>query len=308
MKVVTLAAAATLLFTISPARAVTNNDVVSQPPFQSIGDGPVYFIDYTCFKGLGSRTFVEFYFQIGFDQLQFIKHGKQFKASYQLEFRILDEHEKTVEQYKNRDDVIVGSFDLTKSRKKARVSQAGFTIPPGRYLIQTVLKDLDTQHSSAIRQEIHIREFEAEELDVSDLQFSQHIEPATEGSPYVKNQRYIEPNATRTFAHELSDIFVYFEIYNLVFDTPASNSQYTAEFTIFNQKGEQVGRVRRSHQKPGISAAHSLRLPVSSFFNGDYTLVLTVIDEDTQAAVVTSKGFTVLSYPVTLNEYEEWFY
>lgn len=284
--------------------AKTDKHTTQSPPFTSTGDGPMFYMDYACFKGVACKTYTEFYFQVGYDYLQFIKDKQKFKASYELDFTVLDNNQNSVQEYHSSDSFYVNDFDETVSRNKARVSQVGYSLEPGQYTIHMVVKDMETLYSSFIDKPVAIRSLNSKELQLSDIQFSQKIKLAEAGDAYIKNKRYIEPNAIRTFAHGLADIFIYFEIYNLSAPTPNTNSFYSALITIFDENGKQIGQVSRSHQKPGVDVAHSLRLPVDDFLNGNYTLNIQVTDEDGKSVAKNSKEFTVLSWPVTYNDYD----
>jgi len=284
--------------------AKTDKQSTQAPPFTSTGEGPMFYMDCACFKGVASKTYTEFYFQVGYDYLQFIKDGHKFKAGYELDFSVLDNNQNCVQEFHSSDSFYVNDFDETVSRRKARVSQVGYSLEPGQYTIRMVVKDLETLYSSFIDKPVSIRSFNSPELQLSDIQFSQKIKLAEDGDVYVKNKRYIEPNAIRTFAHGLADIFIYFEIYNLSAPATNTNSLYSALITIFDENGKQVGQINRSHQKPGIDVAHSLRLPVDDFLNGNYTLNIQATDEDGKLVAKSSKEFTVLSWPVTYNDYD----
>lgn len=311
MKKMSCFCAAIVFFTAlcSPGAASSSpkNDALTEAPFQSDGDGPLYYVDYTCFRGIEDKTYTEFYFQVGYNHLQFIKTApKEFKATYELELVVFDMNESRVERYHNVDTISVHDYEQTKSRTKARVCQTGYSLEPGNYIIQVTVKDLETLHTSYIREVIPVENYQSPKLQVSEIQFSQKIELAPPGRPYVKNQRYIEPNAIRTFAHGLADVFVYFEIYNLSLATENPKPTYSAEFVVYDAKGKKVGGITRYHQKPGDSAAHSLRLPVDNFLAGEYTLLIKVTDEDSGQTARTSKEFMIVSQPVTMTEFESW--
>lgn len=270
-------------------------------PIQSTGDGPVYYIDHASFQGLDNKTYVEFYIQIGHKDLQFYKNGNKFEAGYNLEFELQNSQGETVESHSSVDVFQVDTFTETISGKKARISLIAFTIDPGDYVVKSTLRDLETLRTTTITQSVIASDFSANELVISDLQLSQKIEPAPEGAPYVKNQRYIEPNAVRLFAHGLTDIYVYFEVYNLLQSETCSKNNYVAHFIIKREDGSTMAHLKRKHNKPGATSAHSIKLPIEHFQNGHYALTVRVEDGDTGNTSETSTSFTVLDTPVALN-------
>ncbi|MFQ5825451.1 MAG: hypothetical protein ACE5JB_15535 [bacterium] len=271
-------------------------------PFKSIGKGPNFYLDYTNFQGFDDDTFIEFYIQIGYQELQFFKHNKRFRAGYDLDLFVYDENDNTVEHYTNLDVFEVDSYSESQSTEKARVSLLGFSFNPGKYKIEVILRDIETHKSSKIERVFFARNYQSDNLQISDIQFSQKIVPAEEGQPYVKNQRYIQPNPIRTFAHGLADIYIYFEVYNLTYTENSENLNYTAYFIILDNKGKKIAQFQNIEKVPGKISAHSLKIPVDQFLSGNYILTVRILDEATGQTAETSKSFTVLDWPISLND------
>jgi len=277
-------------------------DLPTTLPFESTGEGPYFYIDYTNYSSTDDKTFVEFYMQIGYRELQFIKSGDRFQAEYDILFEIFDAKDNLVEQYKNLDHIKVNEFDETIDPKKARISSPGFILQPGTHTLKVSITDLETERTSSIDEKFEALNFEEDALSISEVQLSQKIEYTEESGPYIKNKRYIEPMAVRTFAHGLADINLYFEIYNLVKPGEENSTNYTAQFVIHNDNLEKVADFKRTHKKPGDTAAHSIKLPVDSFFSGKYLLTIRIIDNDTDAVVESTKEFTVVDWPSYLSQ------
>lgn len=271
-------------------------------PLKSVGEGPLFYVDYSNLKGIDNKTFVEFYVQIGYDELQFIKYNGRFQASYDLDFVIYDTGDNVIENYTTIDVFEVETFSETRSRDKARISLVAFSFEPGQYRIKALVTDVETQKTSVIEDAFVARSFDSQNLMISDIQLSQKIEPAQEGQPYVKNQRYIEPNAVRIFAHGVSDIHIYFELYNLAYSPKSENSTYTAVFIFHDGKGNKIAQFKRRQVKPGKTVAHSLKVPVEYFTGGTYTLTVHVQDNGTGQTAESSKSFTVVGSSISFYE------
>ncbi len=264
-------------------------------PFEAIGEGPRFYIDYSNFQGVDNLTYTEFYIQIGYNELQFIKYRKRFRSGYDLELSIVDENNTVVETFTNRDVFDVKTFDETKATKKARLSMVAFTFEPGTYSIRVQVKDQETQKTSEIEELFSAQDFKENKLHLSDIQFSQKIELCGDDRSFVKNKRYVEPYAVRVFANGSADIHLYFEIYNLTYQPEKLNYNYTAYFSIFNQETEKMKKFQQVHKIPGTTAAHSVRLNVDQFLGGEYDLTIRILDEATGQIVEMTKSFTVLS-------------
>lgn len=276
----------------------SKNSTQPTTPYEAIGEGPRFYIDYTNFQGVENLTYTEFYIQISYSDLQFIKYRKRFRSGYDIELSIVDENNKVVESYTNRDVFDVKTFDETKSTQKARLSMVAFTFEPGVYSIKVQVTDHETQKTSDIDQVFTATNFKENTLHLSDIQFSQKIELCNDSRPFVKNSRYIEPCPVRKFANGSADIYVYFEIYNLTYRPEKLNYNYTAYFSIFSKNTEKTTEFQQVHKIPGTTVAHSIKLNVDQFLGGEYDLTVRILDEATGQVVETTKGFTVLSSPI----------
>lgn len=274
-------------------------------PIRSDGAGPRFFLDYINLKGIDNLTFIEFYIQVSYDQLQFIRDGAGFKAGYELNFLIHDTEDRIVDRHSNVDEIKVRTFDETKARDKARVSQVGFSLQPKSYRILVTITDLETLHTSVIEKELEARNFESDTLMVSDIQLSTKITPAENGQPYVKNQRYVAPNVLRTFALEHSDLHLYFEVYNLKYSPENSGSTYTTYFIFKDSEGNPVAKFRRTNEKPGVTSAHSLKIPLEHFRPGQYQLTIEIRDDADARVAQSSETFMVLDQDFLEDTYME---
>ncbi len=272
-------------------------------PIVSTGDGPRFCLDYCNFQGVDNKTYVEFYVQVSYSELQFIKHKDRFKAGYHLKLTILDEFDQVVETQETNDQFQVDSFAETVSTQKARASLMAFTLKPTTYRVKALVRDLETMHATRIEQELQLGDFRAPNLLMSDIQLSSKIEPGEDGQPYVKNSRYILPNASRIFAHGLNEsIFIYFEVYNLLYDQLKPQATYTTRFTFLNGDGEPIASFARTHPKPGPTSAHSMKFPLSYFPNGNYKLIIQTRDDATGQTCESVRDFSVLDWSIALSE------
>lgn len=301
----------TFLVVMTSALASPSKPTQAPTPLTSNGEGPIFYIDFSNFQGDNENTFVEFYVQVSYDELQFIKQNGRFHAAYKLDFTVLTENDSLIEANQKIDTIDLDTYGETQSIQKARVMLLGYSLKPGAYKIKAQLQDVETQHSSVIEQVLNLKNFCTRELSISDIQLSQKIEPAENGLPYVKNSRYIEPNASRVFAHGLnSDIYLYFEVYNFVYVPGCDNSTYTAFIAFFDDEGKQVAQIQRKKQKPGDTSAHSMKFPIQSFKQGEYYVTIRVQDDVSGQSCESTRGFTVLeqSVDVTEIEVEKWLY
>lgn len=278
----------------SPTDTGTHSE---QVPLVSTGEGPMFWTDYANFQGTDHQTYVEFYIQVGYDDLQFIKHKDRFSAGYDIHLIVLDEQNNLVRECKHKDIFEVDTYSQTQDPQKCRVSLYSFNVDPAKYKFQVLIRDIETLKSSRIEGSLMAPDFDSANLSLSNIQLSQKIAPATTATgedPFIKNGQFVEPNPGRVFAHGLADMFIYFEVYNLNPITATSRSTYTAQFTIYDPEGQQIAQQSTRNQKPGTTAAHCVKLPIETIPSGRFKLVIDVRDDDTGQVAQTSTSFTIV--------------
>ncbi len=297
-----IAILATLVLLYS-ALASPSTNVDLNVPLTSNGDGPIFYLDYSSFKGVNDETFVEFYIQVSYNELQFIKKNGRFRADYEIDFAVLTENDSLIENHVSVDGIDLDTYSETQSDNKARVMLLGYSLAPKIYKIIARVTDCETRHSSVLEKVFAPKEYRSRQLISSDVQLSHKIEPAHNGQPYVKNSRYIEPNASRVFAHGVNpDIYIYFEVYNFAYIPNCENSTYTTTISFFDNAGNQIAQLNRVKEKPGDTCAHSMKFPLQKFKSGEYFVTIQVRDGLNGQVCETSKNFTIVDQPISVSE------
>ena len=292
----------------TPAFTKSDKSSRQETPFQSIGDGPDFYIDYANYRGLGDSTYVEFYLQVGYNSLQFIRDIRRFLASYELSFKLKDTTGATINEYLTSDSFNVDTFGETENSGRARVMLVGLNLTSGPYKMQATLYENETNRQSVISQNITVRDYSSSSLAMSDIQLSQKITPTTQSGPFVKNQRYVEPNAVRIFTRTRPDLYVYFEIYNLTYSASpdSDNYFYTCDFILTRENGSEIARFDQVERIPGRTSAHSLKIPLGGLPDGKYALKVITTDEANFRKTENIQKFTFLGMPLALASPDEF--
>lgn len=177
---------------------------------------PTYFVDYAGFKmDAPNVSRLEVYYQVYNFGLQFQREGDAYVAEYVFTARIMDggEQVETLEQNRR---VTVDNYEATLSRFDFRTSQFSFELPPGKYTLETTLRD---QNSNQIRNRefpLTLDDFKADQPLSSDLLFTYAVEPASDASgTFTKGNLTVVPSVTRLYGGEDSArLLYYFEIYS----------------------------------------------------------------------------------------------
>ncbi len=177
---------------------------------------PTYFVDYAGFDLPGdSLTRLEIYYQVFNFGLQFTQKEGEFQAQFLFTIRVVNSEGVQVKSVEQERTVHAANYEATQSRFDYRTSLETVDLPPGKYTLETTLKDLSTAT-------LHNREFKVQLEDhrqkyatCSDLLFVQEARTkAGEQSVFDKGNMTIIPSVSRFFGGDDSTrLIYYFEIY-----------------------------------------------------------------------------------------------
>jgi GWxTD domain-containing protein len=227
-----------------------------------VGDGLPHFTgDYACFSLDDTLTYTELYFQIPFQNLHFVRKNGVYVAEYDVELTIFDASGNVVHSVCATDQAQAASFDETVLPANARAILLAAYLRPGAYRFRASVADRESGKHAEARSTLRVKDFGGNSLRVSDLQFSSNIEINPAKTDFVKNNRRIVPNVRRLYGEINSDLFLYYEIYNLAYE--AATDSFHTVITIEREDGQLISRISRRLRKPGTSCVQSLHLPLA---------------------------------------------
>jgi GWxTD domain-containing protein len=266
-----------------------------------------FVVDHVNFIAQHNLAFVEFYTQISYAQLSFTRAAKIFQAVYDIDFYIEDVNGNVIQTQAARDTARAFTFDETRAASNYRVTLLRFCLQPGEYRWRAIVTDRETGKAAEVTQKFSARDFSGQSLMVSDLQFSRRIQVDSSAGPFVKHNRLIEPDALHRYGQFASQLFIYYEIYNLaeprsaaaaaIGDGPAAQlapaDSFRTHYLIRDENGDEVKQLWKTGRKPGNSCVQSVLLPIADLKSGQYTLTVRVFDNGNGTYAETSGRFTV---------------
>jgi len=260
-------------------------------------------VDFANFVGAHGQTFIEFYIQISYDRLSFIRDGKTFRAAYDIDFYIEDAAGNLLQTQSALDEISAANYDETTRPDKSRVTLLSAGLRPGNYRWRAVITDRENAKNYTTISKFSVRDFSGQNLAVSDLQFSRNIQVDSSQSVFVKHNRRIEPNVSRAYGQFVGQLFVYYEIYNLAepraatrdsaFLQTAAADSFQTLYIIRNEMGEEVKQLWKFSRKPGTSCVQSVVLPIADLKSGHYTLTARIFDNANGCYAESSSRFAV---------------
>jgi len=262
------------------------------------------------FRGEEGKTRYELYYSVPADERFFSNDaGAEMAGILENKYVVRDSLANIVENVQEASEIkLPKGADLTNVRVNY---QRNFVKEPGSYSFWIQVENKKANMGGISSLEPKPKDFKSNDLMVSDIQFSEKIEPSKETGVGVKNGLKIAPYP---FGEVFKDrpINIYYEIYNLRLD-PSNETSFQIEQTIRPMK-EEEGLLEKGVKRLGdlfgeddqdavttiykrtgtaINDFEYITLDVSKVSNGKKTLAIRITDFVSGATAVVTKNFIV---------------
>ncbi len=109
------------------------------------------------------------YMELVFDDIQFVKLGDSFEASYEVTATIFDRDNDQVDGKIWKETISATTFDITNKRNRFSQSHRSFDLEPGAYKVQISVQDIETHRTSTRALNVELSDFRGEALKSSDI-------------------------------------------------------------------------------------------------------------------------------------------
>lgn len=255
-----------------------------------------YAFDFLSFKSAeDEKTLLEIFCQIPTDNLIFIRFKDGFFASYRLTISLYDISGNEVAKQSLTDSVTVNTFKDIDRPRTPKLIRFSLLLEPGEYQAQMKLKDLETLKSLDFRKKILVQDYNAPGLQLSDLQIAASISARNGKDVLVKNNWKVIPNVTRVVSIKQNVLYIYAELYNLLYSSVKPNKEFIVSYMIQDKEGQEIKSLKRKKsKKSGNSFALVASIPVPELKTGQYRLILYVEDLDNAQKIQKSTSFYVI--------------
>lgn len=259
-----------------------------------------------------SAGYVEFYYEMKRIDFAFRPVDDRLRADVYTWVHVRDEAGNAIDSMGGAFvSVVADSTELADSNFTMFFARA-LILRPGRYHARAVVIDLSNKKSAEAFYPITVRDFSADGLVLSDIEFAYDIldrsgdTMAIRNDVLVKSGQKVFPDCRGLVNNARPRLMFYSELYNLGFD-PTQDNSYQMELSIVPHDsvparsfGPQV------LTKPGVDAVLATGVSVRDLAPGTYDLKIDVTDPARGQTATVSKPFVVLAAPVdSLTEEEE---
>lgn len=227
-----------------------------------------FSVDVGGFKSaIPNKTRMDFFVQVPYSSIQFIKKDDGFYANYNITLSFTDESKMNIIFERNwKERVKTTDFEQTLSSENFNLSYKTYDLNPGKYFVKCIVEDSDSRTASSKEIPLLVKQM-SDSLGVSDLML------VTE---YIKDStgEKIIPNVTASVTNRSTSVSLYFEIYSD--KTRELNIEYSLDDLNKNTSFKQMEHVAVS---PGTNLIkHTIKNV--SFSVGGYHLYAVIKDND----------------------------
>lgn len=245
-----------------------------------------------------TKSYVEIYAAVMRSEFQFEDQGGIYRAGCLLYGEAIDSKtQKVVDSVSTVLPLTVKYLEDAYDESVRQFEIMPMLLPPGIYKMRITAVDMITKRTGVSTFGLEVRDFESNELQMSDIEFAYDIRPVQNeslSSSLIKAGRVVQPNPNRYISNEDSVLYVYCEVYNL--KPPSGDSE---KFELKSSLHGETGYTVREYpvqtlDKPGESAVITRGIPVYGVPGGEYELRLVVEDKATGKKATTSKTFMMI--------------
>lgn len=247
--------------------------------------------DYARFNYDSNSVYLEFYYNLNPQTMVKIEkpEGKFAEAIVHIEMK----NTANDSFYINKDWKIQNVIENDSASVTKNLSGVfGLPVPEGKYSLFVKAWDANnTKLIKNINETIEIKPYVKEKFCVSDIQLASNIKNvgADPKSIFYKNTLEVIPNPSMLYSAQTPVAFYYAELYNLALEDTSVN--FTLQKLVFNSAGKNVFKNAKTIKQAKNSVVEIGLVNLSKLPTDSYNLVLSLIDNKTNQAYISSKRF-----------------
>lgn len=266
---------------------ITGGDVV-------LDNNPLNFdlrVDF--FRQSADRVIVTFTVQTPNSELQFENQGGVETARLNILGRITAVSGKRSGIFEDAVTTYATQEELATMRDRKSVYQKAYTLTPGTYKVDVVVRDVATGNRGIINQGFTVPRYDEKALSTSTLVLASTLRPTEDrdlGAMFVIGNAKVIPNLSGTYRRG-QDVGVYMQVYNAGIDQTTLRPAVDVEY-VLTKNGKEV--LRQPENWEGLSDSGqrltlARLLPTAFLDTGDYEIKVLTKDKVSQQ-VVENKG------------------
>ncbi len=208
------------------------------------------------------KSQLDFYVQIPYDELRFVRADDQYAARYEVEIEAVKPDQTRVWDRSTTIEVRVRDFALTSSSKHYSLRQLSTQLEPGPYDVTVNMQDLESKQGTRLKRTILVSDFQRDSISLSDIMLVNRL--TTQGE-----KRSVVPNISGSIVQPSEGVILFLEAYTKF---PADSIR--TESRVYNEKKDQLYSMTQIDSCTGAKTSLFLKLDLPSLGIGSYQVVV----------------------------------
>lgn len=267
--------------------------------------GGGFYVDVSQFSA-GGETELEIYVGVPLGGLEPLKVGENNVYSFSIgaQLSTLDGSEVVDRNVVTRTAVLAESDDRETALS---VGQVSLTAPPGAYMINFGVGDLNAGTSNLSEKEVTVVNYDTNEPIFSDMELASSVAIAGTGeeSEFIKGDLQVIPNPTKLINDRQAELLIYYELYGLG-GSAESPALYNLHYSIQLVNGKVFLRNKEILEavSDGVSKVSDFNL--EGFPAGPYEVVVKLMDGKDEVELAEARKEFVYYHETTPEEVAEF--
>ena len=187
--------------------------------------------------------------------------------------------------------------ELSTTRMRKSAYGRAFILPPGRYRVDIILRDVESGAMGVRRVGFEVPKFPEDRLSASDILLASKLEKMEAGAPitqFVIGTTKVIPSLSRVFRRN-DPVGVYLQVYNAAIDQTTLRPAADAEYVLLKDGKELNKQVEDWHQIDDAGQRLTLTrlIDTRSLASGQYEIQVRIRDHVSGQTIARSATFTI---------------
>jgi GWxTD domain-containing protein len=262
--------------------------------------------DYCLFRNDDRKLFLELYYSFSQQSLKFVKTDNGYEAAGELDLTVYNKNNNMVTIQKQFRVPVSVSDTLNYNKASNLTGQVNLLLDSGSYSFKIKACDFNNQSDSVSYEDnLDLNRFPASNVAISCIQIASNIQKsADKNSVFYKNTLEIIPNPDRLFGNNITNLYYYFELYNL--KEPYITNDYFIVSEITDLNGNKIKSQEKKFLLKNESKVEIGSFDISDLPTNQYNLVIRVIDDKNKEAAMNLKKFFVYNSDTSKINYDKY--
>src|SRR5215217_7171984 len=232
------------------------------------------------------------------DQLQFTNSGGIETARLNIFGRVITVANRPVGKFEDAVTTTATSEELSTTRSRKSVYARAFTLNPGRYRVDVVVRDIQSGAGGLKQVGFQVPEFPTGALSTSSIVLAAKLENLQGGTaigPFVIGTTKVIPNISGVFRRS-QPVGVYLQIYNAAIDQTTLRPAADAEYVLL-KNGKELSKQKedwRQINDAGQRLTLSRLIDSRSLEPGEYEIQIRIRDHVSGQTITPTATFTIV--------------